>query len=172
MTDYDLDETNYDNDEHIYSWDTDTPMIRPDIITCDNCNYRLNYEGPRCTNSTCSNCGHRVKVDGYPELKYKNEIVEIDTTFEEQANKENKVEHMSETRKSKEHMSGEDYLAYVLPMLLFLFISFAFASYRKELTPSTVLCIIVFPYAYLSYVAVDYIVFGGRCAQNSQNMRK
>lgn len=61
----DLDGTNYDNSEYIFSWGKDSPEIRADMYRCSNCNYVMGDEA-----TECDKCGFPVSVYGYRELDY------------------------------------------------------------------------------------------------------
>jgi len=62
---HDLDGTNYDNSEYIFSWEKDTPEIKTDVYRCSNCNYIMESEA-----AECGKCGFPISVYGYRELEY------------------------------------------------------------------------------------------------------
>ena len=68
------------------------------------------------------------------------------------------VRHNLNRDKYKEHMSivinQTDFNIFIMHFCV-LFIAFLFASHRKELTPLSFIFIVLFPYAYITYVVID-----------------
>lgn len=55
--------------DQIFSWNRNSPMIRPDVLKCVNCNHTINSEG-ECAGRRCGGCGHPIRLYGYRELVY------------------------------------------------------------------------------------------------------
>lgn len=63
-----LDDTNYDDSEFVFSWNRDVPMIRPNLYKCPKCNHGIKRN---CSNvGNCNNCGYQVSIYGYRDLVY------------------------------------------------------------------------------------------------------
>ena len=139
-----LQDTNYDNDEFIYSLDNDDPMIMPGLITCTNCGADVK---PECEESGCKHCGYRVKLNGYPKHNYgSGEFVDNNGSED--------IEHFD---------SGTAVtMSFICNWVCWVLIAFFVAHMRGELKNgiAVILCIIVFPQFYLSFALVDWIVFG------------
>src|SRR5579863_6656517 len=50
-----------------FFWKKNTPMIRPEVYKCKNCNNNLKVN---CDGSACLRCGFPIDMYGYRELKY------------------------------------------------------------------------------------------------------
>lgn len=70
-----LDDTNYDNSEFIFSWNRDQPMIRPNLYKCKNCNSTIKTN---CDGGSCKKCGYPIGVYGYRDLEYDDSDDEVD----------------------------------------------------------------------------------------------
>jgi hypothetical protein len=141
----DLESTDYDDTEYVFSRDNENSMIVPKL-SCDLCGYSLtgsddellkqdarNYD----KKSTRCSCGHL----------YTNKKVS-------QPDKSEEIEHMQNVDVS----SPSVILISFIPYLIFLIFCYLLAASRKELTVSSGFCIFFFPYMYISYVLIDYFV--------------
>lgn len=67
---HNLDTTNYDDSEFIFSWNRDTPMIRPNLYKCPSCDHTMKRA---CDGTACARCGYPVALYGYRDLDYGND---------------------------------------------------------------------------------------------------
>ena len=60
MQDYDLDKTNYNNSEYVFSWnENDSTLDR--TFKCEQCKHTFmakDFDEYDCTNDNCSKCGY------------------------------------------------------------------------------------------------------------------
>jgi hypothetical protein len=155
--------TNYDDSENVFSV-TDDQRILPNLHGCLNC-------GTRCTGSQCTSCGHSIKNNNYPKMTYAGKVGATDLIKSVELAKpsndsskhvglknaeNNNIEHMNASSNTE---NWDPLIAYIF-FICFLFL---IASHKGHLTGtiqgvSTGLCILIFPFAYLSYLIVDLIV--------------
>jgi hypothetical protein len=206
--DADLDDTNYDGSQYVFSWNRDTPMLRADVYKCPNCNHSLSVDSSgRCKDRDCTRCGYSVKLYGYRDLTYdtqdgqdeeqydvyddsedseidsrhvtfasKDQILNTATRDAGVASKDGKaqqVEKVEPTAESEtiEHLdSGASDVSvvgicsYLCGCICILLIALCIAKSRGELSHgkggmnlSLIVCIIFFPYTYLTYAFVDWL---------------
>jgi hypothetical protein len=187
----DLDDTNYDNSEFVFSWNTDSPILRPDLYKCPKCNNNLKRN---CKNGDCGECGYPVSVYGYRDLEYDNEIpypvdggsmnnnVERETKSNRRVRFENTedqtetrvleaedlIEGMDNTNTNNNSMYGAgaggccSCICMVMIVLCIAYSRGDLVHKNGTLNFSLILCIIFFPYFYLSYVIVDVLTAPGR----------
>lgn len=60
-------DVDYPKNENVFSWNRDSPFIRPEAYKCSNCNHSL-IGRERCDGRKCKNCGYPIKLYGYPDL--------------------------------------------------------------------------------------------------------
>jgi len=62
-----LDDIDYPKNEQVFSWNRDSPFIRPETYRCANCNHSF-IGRERCDGRKCEKCGYPIKLYGYPDL--------------------------------------------------------------------------------------------------------
>jgi hypothetical protein len=62
-----LDDIDYPQNEQVFSWNRDSPYIRPETYKCNNCNHSF-VGRERCDGRKCEKCGYPIKLYGYPDL--------------------------------------------------------------------------------------------------------
>lgn len=159
---YDLDSTNYDDSEFVFSWATDDPRLQPYTTMCQNCNTK--YGSCSCGKSSGGkdiNCGYPVKTKGYPKVLYSNVDDSVDYNYDSDVDvvaehREDKLEHMTDN-------ATGIFIGVFIPYLCIVCIAFCIAYYRHEIiSASSVACIILFPYMYITYAIVDGVVFSSK----------
>jgi hypothetical protein len=79
-----LDVVDYPKNEHVFSWNRDSPYIRPETYKCANCNHSF-IGRERCDGRKCEKCGYPIKLYGYPDLVHDTffDMDEVPYDFEE-----------------------------------------------------------------------------------------
>jgi len=141
--------------EHIFAWNNDTPMIRPNMLVCPSCNHALpepkKNGRPNCSHMKCDNCGNIVKLYGYDNLYYDkttdDDDYNIDDVYDmnieqpedaiyrgimrksskEKYSSDDNVEHMDAYHKTNVTIGG------VVLFIFLLIITYLIANYRGEL---------------------------------------
>lgn len=173
-----LGKSNVDDDEYIFSWINDDPMLRPGTMKCKNCNYQVNNDNVQNNEVVCKNCGYRIKMYGFPMTMYSG-YYDVDQPSDRinedaytaiirgdpsQSSGVGQIEQESPSPiMAVEHMTDTDdnsaMANYVIMRLLLFVIVLMIANLRNELTLSSGLCIFLFPELYFGYVLVDIFVF-------------
>ena len=146
----DLESTNYDDSEFVFSRNNNPSMAVPSFKngshsnSCTSCGHSLMdtqwVEDVILKQEECKKCGHSIKENGYRECVMQSDKIE-------------KVEHMDNTVSSPSVI-----LISFIPYLIMLLFCFLLAARRKELSLSSGFCIFFFPYVYISYVLIDCFV--------------
>jgi len=152
----------FTDEEHIYAWDRDQPMIRPNALICPGCNHALpppNKNGkPNCEDQNCEHCGWPVKLYGYNNLYYDKTTDDADyddaDVYDMNIQQPDDAVYMGRMKRSSkskrhpktmnkestesmdhvEHMDGTGYpiMSIIIFLLLFI-ITLVIAGLRKEL---------------------------------------
>ncbi len=134
----DLESTNYDDSEFVFSWANNDSLIVPDLYECSTCGRSFtNVDGESTNTKNCEACGHK-KTNGYRECVI-------------QSNE--KKEHMIDISQQQGVV-----LISLLPYIFIVMMCFFLAYKRNELKLSSGCCILFFPYMYIVYALVDWIV--------------
>lgn len=62
-----MNDIDYPQNEQVFSWNRDSPYIRPETYKCSNCNHSF-IGRERCDGRKCEKCGYPIKLYGYPDL--------------------------------------------------------------------------------------------------------
>lgn len=140
----DLESTNYDDSEFVFSQNNERMEI-PKLYSCNTCRQ------PFIRNISKSESEEQ-------------EILEQEQceTCNIKSNKWDCVIKSDENKEKKEHMTdtASPSLVFIslIPYLVIIIFCFLLAASRKELTISSGFCIFFFPYMYISYVLIDFFV--------------
>lgn len=137
-----IQDTNYENSEFVYSWDKNDSMIMPKLIQCINCGSDVD---PECDDDGCKTCGYSVKKYGFPKYTYDSDKFVEDKGV--------KIERFSP--------GAPVAVSFVSNWLCWALIAFFVARMRGELEYGipVIICIAVFPQFYLTFALVDWLVF-------------
>ena len=161
-----LEQTNYDDSEFIFSWDQPNPLLRPNPYKCKICDTFLNPDGSRCRDTGCSNCGHKLKTQRRmnPIHDYKSNpgaIINLDENVDPgnvYTDPDDMIEHMIESNDRGGGMIIVSTVSYLIIMVL----AYIIAHSRNEIQLLTCCCIFFFPYLYLAYVVYDSLIVGNK----------
>lgn len=170
MNNYDLQKTNYDNSEYVFSWDKNDPLIVPDIMICKNCNAKIKKYGPRCDGVKCGTCGYSVREHGFPEMMYRENVDprapnhRLAGGLEKHSvnsNDPQRLEHMNTDIVTGSCASGCGSWLYMVLVACLI------ANWRCDIKSGGVesnfgvyLCLFICPHMYITYVLVDIVMNG------------
>ncbi len=187
FTGNELEKTNYDDSEYIFSWDYSNPLIKPNLYSCATCNSSYNYDDDE-NKKKHNSCGYKVKTNGYPDMTYNDDYSSPNTYMQEKYPVEYREEYPVEYRDEypveypveymeeypedvTEHMTyfqNQSYgsggiISYSSSHLCLILIAFWVAHSNGDLQRSSgavisiVLCIIFFPVFYLLFACFEAI---------------